>query len=249
MRNLIKPSFLTASILGTLICVTDVDASTLNVQYFTASGNDFGTGGLQWGTFYNEVQSTLGADGLPVLNPAYSGYINDVNASGEILWWSPALSLPGTTIKYTGSGSVSLPYSNNALYPPNATGPNDSNGMQTAVFSGSMSLPASEKVTFTFGADDDAFLYVDGTLVSSLGGIHGLSPAPVTTTTLSAGNHTLKLFYADQMTTGAGLYFSVDTQGVTTAVPEPDAWALMVSGLGLLGFVATRRSKGSTSCS
>jgi hypothetical protein len=217
-------------------------ASSLSVTYYTANGQDFGTGGPQWGTYTNEVQSTLGPDGLPVLNPAYTGYISDVSPkTGEILWWSPSLTLPITTVLFTGTGTATLPYANYALYPPNATGTNDANGMQTAVFSGTLHLPTSESVTFTFGADDDAFLYVDGTLVSSLGGIHGLSPGPTTTATLSPGNHTLTLFYADQMQSGAELYLSINTSGVTTTPSVPEPTTMLLLGLGLIGVAGIRR--------
>ncbi len=41
----------------------------------------------------------------------------------------------------------------------------------------------------------------------------------------------------------AALYGAGLSGGVTSPVPEPGEWALMASGIGLLGFIATRRSK------
>ncbi len=41
----------------------------------------------------------------------------------------------------------------------------------------------------------------------------------------------------------AALYGAGLSGGVTSPVPEPGEWALMLSGIGLLGFIATRRSK------
>lgn len=42
---------------------------------------------------------------------------------------------------------------------------------------------------------------------------------------------------------GAALAVRVGNVGNVTTVPEPDAWALIASGLGLMGFLAKRRSK------
>ena len=70
----------------------------LSVKYYTASGKDFGDG-MNWGNFNDEVSTNLGPNGLPVLNPTYANNIYDVSpTTGEILWWSPSLSLPSTTI-------------------------------------------------------------------------------------------------------------------------------------------------------
>lgn len=42
---------------------------------------------------------------------------------------------------------------------------------------------------------------------------------------------------------GAALAVRVGNVGSVTTVPEPGAWALIASGLGLMGFLAKRRSK------
>ena len=80
-------------------------------------------------------------------------------------------------------------------------------------------------------------------LVSDLGGIHPDIQAPVTTTTLSAGSHTLDLFYADRQQTNAAFNFSVESSDVMVS-PVPEPGSLLLLGTGLLGLaLVTRRKK------
>ena len=53
----------------------------------------------------------------------------------------------------------------------------------------------------------------------------------------------LEVFYADRHQTGATLDLSLLTSGVTitSGVPEPASWAMMVLGLGCVGGVLRRR--------
>ena len=80
-----------AALLGT--AATKAEAvNTLSATYYSVAPGDADFQSYCCGTFNNQVTGTLGPDGLPVFNPAYGGpTIHDVNSSGEITWWSPAL--------------------------------------------------------------------------------------------------------------------------------------------------------------
>lgn len=215
-------------------------ADTLNVTYYShGTDSDFGTQCCS--TSSNLVLPGLGPDGLPVYNTAANNggfVIHDLTgaSNNEINWW----------VNQTGTGTVTLPIANNHMFLPNGTGTNDSSAYLTAIFTGTLNLPTAEALTFHLGSDDDAFVYIDGQVVDQLGGVHSVAGAPVTTTTLGAGDHSFELFYADRDQTQAELDFSIDTAGVTLTggVPEPGAWALMVVGVGLIGSALRRNRQG-----
>ncbi len=232
---------------------------TMAATYYTIGETDQDTNHLAIGVFNNEVQSTLGVDGLPILNTAPYGCTSncftatplpaDLTASGEITWWSPALNKGGSggasDVIETGTGTVTLPYANANFYPPNAAGANDANGFQAAVFATTLVVPTTESISFSVGADDTAFVYLDGSIVCDLGGLHADSPGTCTTSVLAPGDHSLELFAADLERTGAALSFSVTTANVTGApVPEPSTWLVFLAGLFGFGFCEFRRRRG-----
>ena len=223
-------------------------AYTFGITYFTIAANsDFGTNPCcVTNPYTNEVTATLGPDGLPVYNSSYGGpTLYDLNSNGELTWWSPS---QNSYVTQTGTGTVTSPFSNTNFYPPNGTGPNDATGYQGAIIAGNFVLPSAESVTFTLGSDDDSFLYVDGTNIAQLGGIHGVANINPVTSTLSAGSHSFKLFYVDRQQTGAGLNFSINTSGLTVTPPVPEPASLPVLGSGVIGLVLLarrRRNEGS----
>lgn len=67
------------------------------------------------------------------------------------------------------------------------------------------------------------------------------------TTTLSAGQHTLALEVTRRYAPGRNVdteYFDNVSLDVTSAVPEPSTWAMMILGFAGLGFMAYRRRPG-----
>jgi hypothetical protein len=177
------------------------DTITMSATYYTIDESDQDVNHLAEGVFDNEVQTLLGPNGLPVLNTAAYGCTSncftatplpaDVFSTGEITWWSPALN---SNVLQTSTGTITLPYCNGSFFPPDGGGPDDVSGFQAAVFSSTLIVPSAETISFSVGADDVAFVYLDGSIVCDLGGIHADSPGACTSGTLTAGSHSLALF-------------------------------------------------------
>jgi fibro-slime domain-containing protein len=246
----------TYRILLTLLAVVLAPLSSradiiMSVTYYT---DDTPLGGS--GTVSNEVQNSLGVDGLPILNTAaygctsncYTGSFNSTQllSDGEITSWSSTLN-PTNNVTQTGTGTVTLDaanaftYTNSRFYPPNGSGPNDGSGFQAAVFSSVLNVPTSEAINFTVGADDDVFVYVNGQIVCDLGGVHGDSPGTCSSGVLNAGSNTLQVFYADEAQTGAALTFGITTSGITGSTPAPEPASLAILTTALVGIGAARK--------
>jgi hypothetical protein len=210
----------------------------------------------------NYVTSTLGPNGLPVFNPSYTANNGSVAApssaslvgsTNQINWWAPASTLTGGNAYVTSAGTGTLAVGSNASNPtymwvPGQTG--DQSVFAADILTGYFTTATAGNVQFSVGADDTAFVYVDGTLVDSIGGMNANNPTNTQTASVSAGNHTIKIFYVDRATGVGSLTFSELSGGglltptITSSVPEPSTIALFGVGLlGLYGFSRrTRRS-------
>ena len=248
-----------SSLLAIALPAIQAQAGALTISYYTVGEGDKDANRLAGGVFNNEVQSQLGPDGLPVLNTAAygcttncvsgGGFPTDLTANGEITYWSPSLNMGGSggtsDVTSTGSGTVVLPFNvPQNFFPPNGSGASDFNGFQAATLTGTLDLPAAELVSFSIGADDMAFAYLDGQVVCDLGGVHSATAGTcVTPFTVAAGTHSLEVFFVDINNVQSGLSFDVTTADVVVgpsgpSVPEPSTLAVLASalaGLWLLG--------------
>ncbi len=240
---------------------------SVTIQYFTIAANDPDADHLSFGTVDNEVQNQLGPDGLPVLNtPAFgctsncfslpSGPTNLITSgagAGEITYWDPKAN-PFVTLTSTATTTLPFEHPSN-FFPPNGTGTCDGPGCgyQAAQISGNLVVPTgqTDTISFTIGADDMAFAYLDGKVVCDLGGVHGSTAGTcVSPFSIGAGNHSLDVFFVDVNQTQAGLTFTVNNTDVTvtppgggggTGVPEPASLSLFALGLGGLALFRRRR--------
>ena len=188
------------------------------------------------------VLDTLGPNGLPVYNTASVGpqALTGVDSvTGEIQWWTPGVTNGGDTVTFTGLTSVAFPFTDTSMFPTNGTGSGNGgrNGFQTAYLVTNLSLGTRSVLTWTMSADDDAWVFVNGKLLTGLGGVHPVSASPIGQVTLNAGIHEASVFFADRHTVDSSLSFSA----TAAAVPEPATWAMLIAGFGLVGVTARRR--------
>jgi hypothetical protein len=235
MRKLLLGLVASTVLLGAGAAAAGPVTAALGIQYFkvTEGGSDPDFPG----SFPTVAAgSHLGTNGAPIATG-----VSDLTAGdSELTWWSPSLNSHVTT---DGTAIAALPFAQN-MYFPHGTGADDGTFFETALLSGNFNLGSASTITFNVQSDDDAFVYVDGTLIGQNPGIHGVTGANFTSDSLGVGGHNIEIFYADRENTGAFLSVSLVSEGITVTpggVPEPATWGLMVVGFGGLGAMMRRR--------
>jgi fibro-slime domain-containing protein len=203
--------------------------------------------GIDGGTVSGLVLPTLGPDGLPVASAfgktygGPSGPITDLNASGEILWWTP--NQDGIQFEKTQTDLLPLNFPSNFF--PDGEG-NNNTFFRAVHWNGTFNLASPGSINLGLGADDDAFVFIDSQLKVDNGGVKGLAFVPNVISGLSAGTHTMDLFFADRHTVQSGIEFTADVtlNPGTPEVPEPGLISLL-GGAGISGaaFVLRRRKR------
>jgi hypothetical protein len=227
-------AFVTAFVVPFLV-QTAASATTItgSIAYYVqpeSGSHDFGNAifcnpcGLHYS---NEVTGTLGVNGLPVLNPGYSGpAITQLTTGNQLNWWS---SLTSTGTFSTNSSGL---YDQH-LFTPNGTGSNNSSSFQTAILT-TTNLLANTAYSITYTGDDDVFLALNGQVISQDGGVHAIGQLTTASFNTGAADNQLEIFFADRYNVDSELKFTI------SAVPEPSTWAMMILGFLGVGFMAYR---------
>lgn len=186
--------------------------------------------------------------------PTYigSGGYGDVTSSASFAEWFGAAA-PSTsysiTLTETFAGSGIYNYTNNNFFPIDGQLLGDyaygHNYHFTYQIAATFGYNPGTGQSFTFAGDDDVWVFFDKKLGIDLGGVHGSASQTVYLDSLlsgyAAGNYAFDFFFAERHTTGSNLVIETSLNLVTTPVPEPEVYAMMAMGLGLLGFVRRRK--------
>lgn len=259
MKKLTSSFTTCATLLSLSVAMTPV----ANATSTTLPGivRDFSPGPLVPGSTNPDFQISIEGVKSGLVNPTLSGNSptavsfgppgNITSSASFAEWYGPAApSIPyDITLNETSPGSGTYSYTNNAFFPidgqllGNYAGTGH-NYHFTYQISASFGYTPGTGQTFTFAGDDDVWVFFDKQLGIDLGGVHPAASQSVNLDTLfgpskAAGNYAFDLFFAERHTTQSNL--SISTSLNLAPIPEPETYAMLMAGLGLIGFITRRR--------
>jgi fibro-slime domain-containing protein len=237
--------------------LADTTTLTGTVRDFTpgplvpgSSNPDFesGIGGVVTGM----VSSTLTGSAPTPISFGAPGYITSAESFAE--WYgaaAPSVS-HSITLSETVEGSGIYSFSSGSFFPIDGEllGNFGSHNYHfTYQIHATFGYTPGAGQTFSFSGDDDVWVFFDKKLGIDLGGVHGSAGAVINMDTFFgpgkvAGNYDFDFFFAERHTSESNFSISTSLDLKTTPpIPEPETYALMLAGLGMVGFLTRRRRK------
>jgi hypothetical protein len=184
-----------------------------------------------------KIALALSSFGMLAAGSAGAVEVTVLHSSG-----SPTLASLSDTTVHAAIGSFSAA----SVDFPDVWHPLGVTGDFAAIVTGSLFVAADGPYTFSVTADDGVYMWLDGVDLITTGWFDH-SPKSYSNAipvTLAAGLHTFQIDYYECCGGQAELSLALPA-GVTyaAAVPEPETYAMLMAGLGILGGMARRRAK------